>query len=344
MLQLLLVPMLSVSLHALAVPNALLFEAVRDPAGRSILFVRDCGFGRLPQDVTSLGVEACESWQGGFTGRGTYESRDGRQLQYAGDAQVLAAHLGRQRFAEVWLYSGGGDLGEGVAIGRLLRQSRMTVRVPNVERVRGVMPWPQPDGNVRCISSCTVAFMGGLFRYMDDGASYEVHSASGVLGIVDTATTRRVMTGQLRPVMAKKCEGSRYWAAKLFRYFQNSLLQTTRYPQVTESEQEYDEYAQRGTAVMPYTAEQELRDLERLQSEGVIAVQDMIMRFERGCMAAAIDQLRQAPAARTPRAGPALRMLESMYTVSIKETQSMTRETMLRMGYLTQEIDAPGTS
>jgi hypothetical protein len=40
------------------------------------------------------------------------------------------------------------------------------------------------------------------------------------------------------------------------------------------------------------------------------------------------------------RAGPALNMVETMYTVSIKETQSLSRETMLRMGFLTQELDA----
>jgi hypothetical protein len=35
-------------------------------------------------------------------------------------------------------------------------------------------------------------------------------------------------------------------------------------------------------------------------------------------------------------------MLEAMYDVSIKDTASLTRETMLSMGYLTQELEAPG--
>ena len=49
MLQLLTIPALSVALSALSVPNALIFEAIRDQVGRPILFIRDCGFGHLPR-------------------------------------------------------------------------------------------------------------------------------------------------------------------------------------------------------------------------------------------------------------------------------------------------------
>ena len=341
MLQLLLAPVLSVSLSALALPNALIFEAVRDQAGRQVLFIRDCGRGGLPQDVSSLGVERCEEWQSMFAGSGIYETRAGGRQRYEGDSQRLAAILQRQRFDEVWLYSGGGDLQEGVAIGRLLRQARMTVRIPNVARVRTVMPWPQPNDNVRCVSSCTVAFMGGMFRFLDDGSTYEVHSASQVLQRVDSVRRTAMLRGELRPVVAGACRASRYWTAKLFRYFQNSLLLLTRYPQVVESEDEFMEYGDKGSATLRYGPDDEARDLERLQREGVVAMQDLYMGYERGCVTAALDELRQVAAARTPRAGPALRMVEVMYGVSIKETQSLSREEMLAMGFLTRELDAP---
>lgn len=340
MLQLLLIPALSISLNALSLPNALLFEVVRDQAGRSILFMRDCGFGGLPQDASALGVSRCEEWQSSFSGAGTYTTQAGRKVSYVGDAEMLRRALQQQRFAEVWLYSGGGDLQEGVAIGRLFRAARMTVRVPNVARVQGVVAWPRPEGNVRCISSCTVAFMGGLFRFLDDQSTYEVHSSSGVLMRVDSLRRDLLLRGELRKAVSIACMSGRYWSAKLFRYFQNSLLLPTRYPQVSENEQEYDEYANRGSAMMTFTATEEARDLARLQREGVVVTQDLYMEYERGCVKAALEDLRSTPAAQTPRAEAALRMVEVMYAVSIKETQSLTRETMLRLGFLTQELDA----
>jgi hypothetical protein len=338
MLPLLLVPALSLSLSALSLPNALLFEAVRDQQGRSILFIRDCGRGGLPQDVSALGVSRCEPWQTMFAGDGGYVDRSGARRRYEGDSVALARALQRQRFDEVWLFSGGGDLGQGVAIGRLLRRARMTVRVPNVTRVRSAMPWPDPQSNVRCISSCTVAFMGGLFRFLDEDATYEVHSASGVLQEVDSVRTALMLNGRLGQAADMACQGGRYWASKLFQYFQNSLLLTTRYPPVVENEALYEEYAMRGSATMRFTATEQARDLERLRAEGIVAVQDLYMRYERRCVQAALADLRTTPAAQTPRAGPALRMVEVMYDVSIKETAALTRETMLRMGYLTQEI------
>ena len=98
MLQLLLAPVLSVSLSALALPNALIFEAVRDQAGRQVLFIRDCGRGGLPQDVSSLDVERCEEWQSLFAWSGIFETPAGGRQRYVGHSQRLAAILQRQRF------------------------------------------------------------------------------------------------------------------------------------------------------------------------------------------------------------------------------------------------------
>jgi hypothetical protein len=337
-LSLLLVPALSVSLNALSLPNALLFEAIRDRDGRAVLFIRDCGWGNLPQDVTSLGVSRCEEWQESFSGPGWYKRQSGDRYQYEGDAALLRRILQQRRFEEAWLFSGGGDLHSGVAIGQLLRAARLTVRVPSVERVQAAMPWPSPDTHVRCVSSCTVAFMGGFFRFLDAGSTYEVHSASRVLSEVDSARKNLMLRGEMRRVASLACGSARYWAPKLFYYFQNTLLLPTRNPPVAENESEYEQYSARGTAGVEYTATDESADLNRIRLEGVQALQDIYMRLERDCMKAIIADLRRQPAASRPRAGPALNMVETMYTVSIKETQSLSRETMLRMGFLTQEV------
>lgn len=341
MLQLLLAPALSVSLSALSLPNALLFESIRGRDGRAVLFIRDCGRGNLPQDVSSLGVKRCEAWQVGFKGRGQFVARDGRRYNYAGDAATLEDSLRRGQYSEVWLFSGGGNLFEGVGLGRVLRQARMTVRVPNVERVRSVMSWPRPQSDVYCVSACTVAFMGGLFRFMDEGSTYEMHSASGVADSVSTETRQLFARGELRAIIAEECKSGRYWAAKLFRYFQNTLLLPTRYPQVAETETDYLEFSERGPVWMELSAEEEERDRDRLRREGEVALQDLQMRYERGCVDAAVRFLRQTPAAREPRAESALRIVEAMYEVSIKDTQSLTRESMLRMGILTQDLQQP---
>ncbi len=340
MLSLLVVPILSASLNALTLPNALLFEAVRDREGRQVLFIRDCGWGGLPQDLSPLGVSRCEEWQTSFSGKGRYPRSGGGVMDYPGDAAVLQRLLQQQRFEEVWLFSGGGDLHSGVGVGQLLRAARLTVRVPSVERVRAAMPWPNPTTNVRCVSACTVAFMGGLFRFLDAGSTYEVHSASRVLQQVDSTVRAMMLRGEMRRVAVLTCSGARYWAPKLFYYFQNTLLLPTRNPPVAEREAEYEEYMMRGTAGIDYTPDDEQADVLRIQQEGVQALQDIYMRLERDCMKAVIADLRRQPAASRPRAGPALNMVETMYTVSIKETQSLSRETMLRMGFLTQEVNA----
>lgn len=341
MLPLLLVPALSISLNALSLPNALLFEALRDQDGRSVLFIRDCGRGNIPRDVSSLGVAQCEEWQSSFSGRGRYRRLAGDSVDYIGDAAVLQRMLQQQRFDEAWLFSGGGDLFSGVAVGQLLRGARLTVRVPSVARVQSVLPWPQPNSNVRCVSACTVAFMGGLFRHMDEGSSYEMHSASGVGRSVRPALVRLLMAGRLSEAIESECAGGRYWTAKLFRFFQNTLLLSTRYPQVVESEREYEEFGNRGAATMMLTPDDEARDRDRIQREGLVALQDIYMRYERGCVNAAVQTIRQTPAAREPRAEAALRIVEAMYEVSIKDTQSLTRDAMLRLGILTQELQSP---
>lgn len=79
-----------------------------------------------------------------------------------GDASRLRSFLARSGpVDEVWLDSPGGDAGEGPEIGRVLRSSKIAVRVP---------------AGFECISSCTLAFLGGIVRRIDPGAAYGVHT------------------------------------------------------------------------------------------------------------------------------------------------------------------------
>ncbi|MBK9978399.1 MAG: hypothetical protein IPP20_10790 [Gemmatimonadetes bacterium] len=342
MLTLIVAPVLSVALGALSLPNALLFEAVRDQAGHSVLFIRDCGRGNIPRDVGRFGVSNCESYQKRFASPGWYPAREGKDsVWYDGDSLHFAGALRGARFEEVWLFSGGGNLNQGIEIGRLLRRARMTVRVPNVARVRTAMQWPSPSGEVACVSACTVAFMGGLFRYLDPDATYEVHSASIAATALDPRLIAQMASGKLRDLVEQECLSARFMAARLFTHFQNTLLLTTANPQRSENLQDFMRFARAGGREVPYAESDELRDLTRIRDEGLAAMQDIYMRIERQCMNAAIASLRERIGDTEPRARPALRMLEVMYEVSIKDTASLTRETMLRMGYLTQEID-PG--
>ncbi|HVQ12457.1 MAG TPA: hypothetical protein VMS40_02660, partial [Vicinamibacterales bacterium] len=236
-----------------------------------------------------------------------------------------------------WFFSGGGDLKAGVELGRRLRDYGMTVRVPNRIRLQNATGRKQPR-DVYCVSSCTVAFMGGLFRYMDDGATYRVHAASGYQGGIDKETLTQVAKGDFVEIARFEQIGARRIAKQLLRHFQNTLLKLVRAPQQVEDDQEYINWAVRARPRLPYTNEQLAADRNKLGREGIGAAQDILMRLERDAMSWAINDLRAELPQLGPRAEPALKMLEAMYDVSILDTQGLTRQTMLRMGYLTQDV------
>lgn len=77
-----------------------------------------------------------------------------------GDAKRFREALDTMRPEEVWLASGGGNLEEGIEIGRMLRSYKLTTRVPK--------------GSF-CVSACNFIFLGGIVRYVDTGAEFGVH-------------------------------------------------------------------------------------------------------------------------------------------------------------------------
>jgi hypothetical protein len=57
-------------------------------------------------------------------------------------------------------------------------------------------------------------------------------------------------------------------------------------------------------------------------------------------MAAAIADMQAIQPSLGKRAGPAIDMVSAMYMTSIKETSALSHETMLKMGYITEDINA----
>lgn len=85
-----------------------------------------------------------------------------------GDALRLSAAITAAKpIDEILFYSPGGSLGEGLKIGSLIRKGGFSTRVPS---------------GARCISACNFAFMGGVSRIIDSGATFEVHMFSNQAG------------------------------------------------------------------------------------------------------------------------------------------------------------------
>lgn len=290
--------------------SALLIEDAlpADSSGIAALWVRDCG--NLERDKN----RTCEEWQTQF---------------FEGDSGRLRAALYSRKAAgrlpdEVWLYSGGGDLNEGILIARLLRQFQLTVRV---------------RAGTACISACTVAFMGGLFRFIDPGATYEVHSASRYSGSVDPklAAALASQPQAFQKLAHRQYVSARYTGRRLFALFQRTLLLPLgRENSVQENDQYFERWAL--AAPSPHWYRSAAQDAARLGLEGQAALQDILMRIERDAMAQTVADLRAMLPSLGRRAEPALRMLEAMYLTSIKETAILNPETLLRMGYVTKEF------
>ena len=132
-------------------------------AGKKILLVRDCGVIKGELCISNGSDPRYREYQcGAIFSEKQKELCETYMKHFSrGDAKILENILNRVAFDEIWLYSGGGNLDEGIAIGELFQRLQVTVRVPD---------------KAYCVSACTIAFLGGFFRFIDEGASYEVHS------------------------------------------------------------------------------------------------------------------------------------------------------------------------
>jgi hypothetical protein len=68
----------------------------------------------------------------------------------------------------VWLNSPGGNLFAGMQLGRIIRKHGASTHIVNY---RTLLPG-------ECYSACSLAFLGGVYRFANNGAHYGVHRAS----------------------------------------------------------------------------------------------------------------------------------------------------------------------
>lgn len=306
--------------------DALMFEELTQD-GHAILWLRDCG--AKPEG------SPCLSETTKFAAAGTYAAPTNTRRNYPGDAAVLQRYLERRRssggYYEIWLWSGGGSLDEGVEVGNVLHRYQATVRVPT---------------GMYCVSACTVAFMGALFRYVDKGATYEVHAYSQFshpFEDEDGVQLRNRLLFDPEGELARQAEdqqhgasGARYWAVRLFTFFQRTLLPPG---QEARNGARLTRWQTGEVPPLAYAKSQALReDAARIRSEGLPAAQDILMRIERDSMDEALRGLRAILPELGPRAEPALRMLEAMFSSRITSTASLSQETLLQMGYITKDF------
>lgn len=330
----------ALAVAAMAIPSAraLMFSEGQTGDKKLIVYAHDCGL--VPEfDDTHVkrtdGKKGCDSWESMV--EGPVKTPVG---MYPGDAKVLDQILIDQErkgrpYEEVWLFSGGGNLNEGIETAKVLRRHHMAVRVPK---------------GAQCISSCTVIFMGGYLRYVD--GTYRVHSGSAVMegttGGDESLIGLLIEEAQKNPDEAFKeyaelqQTSQRSLARQLERLFQNTLLIPFN-TYLPDDRTSFDAWAKSNPPHLAYLDRdnpQRAADIQRYKTEGTACLQDIAMRIERDAMAQAIADMQAIQANLGKRASPAIDMVSAMYMTSIKETSALSHETMLKMGYITEDINA----
>ena len=268
---------------------------------------------------------------------------DGKQVLYISggikqnDGDKVRRALRQHRFSEVWLKSGGGDLKEGVLMGTYLREHGAFVRVRRGDY---------------CVSACTVAFVGGLVRTIDAGASYEVHAYSRLMdGLPGWDGPNKQAIEQLllaEPAAyltehAKKemLQAGAYWAGALYAYFR-LMIQPGSRPQL-HNVFDASEHRVVSRALLPF-GERALQyyltnilanDVQRIEKEGLGAAHEIAMRIERDAMQAMLVGLNALDENNylQRRSDKAIRMLRTMFESRILATSELSLETLSEYGY-----------
>ncbi len=126
----------------------------------------------------------------------------------SGESARLQRALGRVMqepggLHEVWLNSPGGNAVEGIRMGQVLRRMGAATRIL---------------GGHICMSACSYAFLGGVFRAVDDGGAYGLHMFSAA------ASRAEAMVGAL-VADAKQRQGLRQTMGRV-QAIEQSVAQT----------------------------------------------------------------------------------------------------------------------
>lgn len=282
----------------------LTFKPVRD---NQVLLVYDCG--RLPGEKRA----DCLPHQTSFSGPVSYDNGQ----RYAGDNVELERLLAQGSYQEVWLFSGGGNLDQGVKVGELLRKYNQFVRVPS---------------GATCVSACTVAFLGGRVRDIDPDATYKVHAYSGHLNSTDKDLAPLAGPDgefELARMVKDEVSGARFWVRRLLVYVQRMIGGAPDVQAIDAA------LAQVPDAAQAYHSSGRFRsDLERIRREGVASTQEILMRIERETFEVHLAELKKRSAQLGPRAAHAVRMLENMFSSRIAGTADLDQRTLKEDGYI----------
>ena len=90
------------------------------------------------------------------------------QIDAGAPGRLAEALRGVEGRVAIWLNSPGGNLFAGMQLGRLIRKHGASTHIIDS---RTLLPG-------ECYSACSVAFLGGIYRFNDNGARYGVHRAS----------------------------------------------------------------------------------------------------------------------------------------------------------------------
>ena len=111
---------------------------------------------------------------------------------------------------EIWFNSPGGDSEEGQAMGRVIRGLGVPTRIRT---------------GAFCVSACSVAFLGGVFRTIEAGGAYTVHMFSNFSGYESS----QALQSTVKQLQSLEQDAAQY-AAERYQY----LLEMGISPQVAK--------------------------------------------------------------------------------------------------------------
>lgn len=122
-----------------------------------IIWLLICGLSFTPNAATALDFKMLK-FQNGYAvvAEGKIEAADPAMLE----AIIEIASEQNKPLKVLYLISPGGDLGAGIELGKLIREASVDTMVP-------------PD--MECMSACAMTFLGGVTRYVGEGAALGVH-------------------------------------------------------------------------------------------------------------------------------------------------------------------------
>jgi hypothetical protein len=125
-------------------------------------------------------------------------------------AQIQRAMAQPGGVYEIWLNSPGGDSEEGQAMGRTIRSLGVPTRIRSGDF---------------CVSACSVAFLGGVFRTVETGGTYTVHMFSNFSGY----ESNQALQSTVKDLQSLEQDSAKY-AAQRYQY----LLEMGISPSVAE--------------------------------------------------------------------------------------------------------------